>query len=163
MLAKKLSVVLLLGLLLTSVANTQDSSDVAQNRIKCLEHDSFGLCMKCNYEYFLQDNLCYLCSNACRNCLSPTVCGECRTSYRLSAEGKCEWILFDIMLLFNLFFFGLIIVVGVIGWVFGSKETLLMSLAGDSIGMAKKEDSVKSPQQTSLDEDKMGYSSIKDL
>lgn|SRR3990167_807284 len=163
MLLRRLTAVCTVLLILSVSIKADDAGDGPQNRVKCLESDSFGLCTKCNYEYFLQDNLCYLCSNACKSCSSPTTCNFCMKGYRLSAEGKCEWILFDVMLLFNLFFIALIMIVGVLGWIFGAKQTLLMDLAGDTLGMTKKEDTIKSPMQTSMDEDKLGYSSIKDL
>lgn len=163
MLPRSLTITCILMLALFAKVRADDSADGPQNRVKCLERDSFGLCTKCNYEYFLQDNLCYLCSNACKSCLSPTTCSYCMKGYRLSAEGKCEWILFDVMLLFNIFFIALIMIVGILGWIFGAKQTLLKDLAGDTLGMVKKEDAVKSPMQTSMDEDKLGYSSIKDL
>jgi hypothetical protein len=150
-------------LLLLGVARADDNQEGLQNRVSCLQRDSFGLCTKCNYEYYLQDNLCYLCSNACKSCASPTTCSQCMKGYRLNAEGGCDWILFDLMLLFNIFFITLLFVTGIMGWLFASKQTLLMDLAGDSVGKAKKEEANKSPQQTSIDEDKLGYSSIKDL
>jgi hypothetical protein len=150
-------------LLLVGLVRTDEDQEGQQNRVNCLQRDSFGLCIKCNYEYYLQDNLCYLCSNACKLCQSPTICSQCMKGYRLSAEGKCEWVLFDLMMFFNIFFIGLLFFTGIMGWVFGPKQTLLMVLAGDTLGKTKKEEGSKSPQQTSMDDDKMGYSSIKDL
>ena len=71
------------------------------NRQKCLQYDSNGLCIECNSEFFLENNLCYLCSNACLNCHDKSHCGQCMTGYRLTADKKCFWKTYDVLLVLN--------------------------------------------------------------
>ena len=108
-----------------------------QNRKSCLKLNAYGLCVMCNREFFLEDNLCYLCSNACKKCESRDTCASCFRGYRIDKDGKCIWVVFYATLYLTLGFIGLIILILIGGAVFAKKFNILKMLAGDDFQFSK--------------------------
>lgn len=121
---------LLVLALLASGALSAASSSI-ENRKKCLARDEYGLCTKCNIEYYLEDNICYLCSNACKKCSSSDRCGVCMRGYLLQSNGKCEWLVFSYIYIINGVFIGAIFFIVVYGFCSRNKKSFIKVLAGD--------------------------------
>jgi predicted amidophosphoribosyltransferase len=117
-----------ISLLLFTTVLTQKE---AQNRKKCLKEDDNGLCIKCNLEFYLEDNLCYLCSDACKQCLDRNTCGVCFKGYRLRSDGLCVWSVYDYIFYFNIFMAAVILSIVIYGVFFSKKKPLLAVLSGD--------------------------------
>jgi hypothetical protein len=123
----------MLAALLTCKPVSADSSSI-ENRKKCLARDEYGLCTKCNIEYYLEDNLCYLCSNACKKCLTTDRCETCMRGYILQSDGKCEWMVFKYIYTINGAFIGLIFIIAAYGLCLQNKKPFIKVLAGDDDG-----------------------------
>ena len=126
--------ILVLGTILQSVQSTP-SSDTNQNRKKCLSTDAYGLCTLCSKEFFLEDNLCYLCSNSCKLCADRNRCAKCFDGYRLDANGKCIWQVFDLVVYSNMAFGLIIVAILLFGAICSFKSPLPKILAGDDFEM----------------------------
>lgn len=120
-------------LVLISMISLEVSAN--QNRKSCLKENSYGLCIKCNREFFLEDNLCYLCSDGCNRCGSRDRCADCFNGYRIDKNGKCLWVVFDITLYCTVIFAGLTLFFLVAGAVLGRRTNLLSMLSGDDFSM----------------------------
>jgi hypothetical protein len=127
-----LKVILVTALLASGTVSAMSSS--IENRKKCLAKDEYGLCTKCNIEYFLEDNICYLCSNACKKCLTTNTCEVCMRGYVLQSDGKCEWLVFKYIYTINGVFIGMIFIIAVYGFCRRNNKPFISVLAGDEDG-----------------------------
>ena len=138
-----LKVILVTALLTPGTLSAASSS--IENRKKCLARDEYGLCTKCSIEYFLEDNICYLCSNACKKCSTADRCETCMRGYVLQSDGKCEWLVFNYIYTINGFFITIIFFIAVYGFCTRNKQPFIKVLAGDDEDGANTS---KTPQQS---------------
>lgn len=137
---------------LVGSSSSLPSSDVNQNRKKCLATDAYGLCTMCNNEFYLEDNLCYLCSNSCKKCFSRERCDVCYSGYVKGDDGKCTWMVFNLVVYFNMTFALLIVCLLLFGALCSSKPALSKILAGDDFALPKSSKSTPTQSIKSLNE-----------
>lgn len=137
---------IMLACCLAMVEGSQSSGN--QNRKACLVKDAYGLCTRCNSEYHLEDNLCYLCSNACKRCADRHQCSACFSGYRIDQRGKCYWIIYDVVFFVSLAFVGLL-AVAILGVALSgeNKHLLIKTLVGDDFKMPAKTKAKSEPLQ----------------
>lgn len=104
-----------------------------ENRQSCIAKDDYGLCVRCNIEYYLEDNVCYLCSNACKKCESIDRCEVCMNGYRLSSDGQCVWAVVRYMYMFNAAFCIVILLLVVYLIISYKNKNIFKILAGDDV------------------------------
>ncbi|KAL7721220.1 Protein serine/threonine kinase [Entamoeba marina] len=55
----------------------------------CITISYYGTCQRCSVGYYLNNNLCYECSNECTTCHNLTYCFECNDGYMLNSTNEC--------------------------------------------------------------------------
>ncbi|KAL7717778.1 Protein serine/threonine kinase [Entamoeba marina] len=55
----------------------------------CITLSYYGTCQRCSNGYYLNNNLCYDCSNECTTCHNLTYCFECNDGYMLNSNNEC--------------------------------------------------------------------------
>ncbi|KAL7721960.1 Protein serine/threonine kinase [Entamoeba marina] len=72
--------------ILQSENNCVDTNQYPDN---CITLSYYGTCQKCSVGYYLNNNLCYECSNECTTCQNLTYCFECNDGYMLNSNNEC--------------------------------------------------------------------------
>ncbi|KAL7718095.1 Protein serine/threonine kinase [Entamoeba marina] len=72
--------------ILQSENNCIDTNEYPDN---CINLSYYGTCQRCSDGYYLNNNLCYECSNECTKCHNLTYCFECNDGYMLNDNNEC--------------------------------------------------------------------------
>ncbi|KAL7720566.1 Tyrosine kinase [Entamoeba marina] len=69
----------------------QSENNCIKNTIpsNCITLSYYETCQRCSDGYYLNNNLCYECSNECTTCHNLTYCFSCNDGYMLNSNNEC--------------------------------------------------------------------------